>query len=178
MRKIFNLGLPKTGTTSFHSLMNEVGLKSVHDQGYQDGIDSFSGTISTQYKTLYERFPDARYVLTLRDNSDWLQSTKIHYSTGHIGKVNLRKQLFGTEYVSSLSDDELLKIYNDWNNKIRNFFIDKDNFMEINFINYVGNTKHLCEKLLKFLNIDTDIIKLDFPHKNKGLDADILRINV
>ena len=168
MKKIFNLGLPKTGTTSFHYLMEQLGLKSLHDSQYKDGFDSVSGSISHQYETLHKRFPDARYVLTLRDEMDWLKSTRKHYQPGKHGMVGFRKKIFGTKYVTTLTDDELLNSYNDWNGKIRNFFKDKDNFIEINFINYFGDSKQLCKRLLNFLEIDTDIVGLDFPHKNKG----------
>ena len=171
MKKIFNLGLPKTGTTSFHNLMEAVNIKSVHDKNYREDIDSFSGLISHKYEELYERFPDSKYVLTIRDEKDWLQSVKYHFSplrmAGH-GKVNFRKEIFGTKYVSTLTDKELLNIYNNWNNTIRDFFKDKDNFMEINFINYFGDSKQICRKLLNFLEIDIDKLDVDFPHKNKS----------
>ena len=172
MKKIFNLGMPKTGTTSFHLLMHKVGIKTRHDNQYQEGYDSFSGGIVDQYETLYTKFPDAKFVLTMRDEEHWLKSVikwfDPNFRKWNDGNIGKRTRIFGTKYVSTLSDKELLNIYNSWNNKIREFFKDKDNFMEINFINYFGDTKQLCQRLLNFLEIDTDIVDIDFPHVNKN----------
>tara|TARA_Y100001963_G_C6757852_1_gene437883 strand:- start:1214 stop:1753 length:540 start_codon:yes stop_codon:yes gene_type:complete len=173
MKKIFNLGMPKTGTTSFHYLMENLQLKSIHDSSaIPEGYDSYSGCLTDRYEELYKNFPDARYVLTVRNELEWLKSAKKQYSplNNHgFGKRGFRERIYGTYRVSTLSDNEMLDVYNNWNDKIRNFFKDKDNFMEINFINYFGDSKMLCERLLTFLNIDKSLA-MEFPHKNINME--------
>ena len=173
--------MPKTGTTTFHELMLKVQIKSVHDSSKvpitEKGLwESYSGSITDQYERLYTNHTDAKFVLTIRNEQHWLKSAKKWYSPltrSDYGKVGFRERIFGTKYVSTLDDKELLKYYNCWNNKVKEFFGDKDNFMEINFINYFGDSKQLCRRLLKFLEIDTsDLLfpnELDFPHENKNI---------
>lgn len=62
--KIFNFGLPRTGTTSFHQFMQKIGLKSIHtNDGYINRV-----------------FPHDYNQFILADNTDDLSQNQIQQS--------------------------------------------------------------------------------------------------
>jgi hypothetical protein len=83
--KVFGIGLSKTGTTSLHHALIELGLKSIH---YPQRAELFSGDfrcfddcdaatdipIVPYYPQLDEAYPGSKFILTVRDVEDWLQS--------------------------------------------------------------------------------------------------------
>ena len=127
----------------------------------------FSGALAHRYKDIYEAWPDSKYILTIRNSDSWLNSARRHFTNGKSGMTLYREAIYGTWKVWELTDEELLGIYNGWNDKIRNFFKGKDNFMEINFIE-CDDKKSLMNKLLNFLELES-IPGLNFPHSNKGV---------
>ena len=83
--KVFILGLPRTGTQSMHALMEHIGLKSLHfDLEYMDVLNAMDGDFSfldrydaisdlpipLVYKDLSKRYPEAKFILTLRKDAD------------------------------------------------------------------------------------------------------------
>tara|TARA_R110001592_G_scaffold9182_1_gene49013 strand:- start:158 stop:697 length:540 start_codon:yes stop_codon:yes gene_type:complete len=177
--KIFNLGLSKTGTTSFNSLMKELNLKSIHDTPISEHTidefkkeftyaDCFSGTLAHRFKDIYEAWPQAKYILTTRNTKTWLKSARKHFceESGR-GMFQFREAVFGTSEIWKLSDEELIHKYNKINEEIKYFFKDKENFMELNFIDSTDK-KNLMKKLLNFLEIESDT-NLEFPHSNRGV---------
>ena len=161
--KIFNLGMSKTGTTSFHHLMQELHLKSFHDVLISEHtvdelkkeftlMDCYSGALSHRYKDIYAAYPDAKYVLTIRDEIGWLKSARKQFTYNDVNFSKFRTAIFGTTKVSDMSDDDMLKCFNRINNEIIDFFKDKKNFMVLNFINSTDKD-NLMKELLEFLNI-------------------------
>ncbi len=83
--KIFGIGLSKTGTTSLNQALIELGYKSVHypqraelfsgDFGCLDDYDAATDIpIAPYYPQLDERYPGSKFILTVREVDDWLQS--------------------------------------------------------------------------------------------------------
>lgn len=76
-KKIFCIGLARTGTTSLHEILKSLGLKSNHFAGeilYQDNwniinkYDAFSDTpIPFIYKKLDSLHPGSKFILTTRN---------------------------------------------------------------------------------------------------------------
>lgn len=88
-RKIFCIGLPRTGTTSLHLALVMHGIPSIHRpigmayemlQGrippeFISRYDAFSDLpIPIYHRELKQRFPDALFILTERDEQDWIRS--------------------------------------------------------------------------------------------------------
>jgi hypothetical protein len=177
--KIFNLGLSKTGTTSFNSLMKELNLKSIHDTPISEHTidelkkefvyaDCFSGTLAHRFKDIYEAWPQAKYILTTRNTKTWLKSARKQFCEENgMGMFQFREDVFGTYEIWKLSDEELIYKYNKINEEIKDFFKDKENFMELNFIDSTDK-KNLMKKLLNFLEIES-VTNLEFPHGNQGV---------
>ncbi|WP_295888478.1 sulfotransferase, partial [uncultured Thiohalocapsa sp.] len=89
--KIFCIGLSKTGTTSLTEALKILGYDAVHwyatkhafrytddggidiDWDFFERHDAFADTpIARIYPQLDERYPDAKFILTLRDEDAWL----------------------------------------------------------------------------------------------------------
>ena len=91
---VFGVGLSKTGTSSLDGAMNILGYNTIHyppvaqvtDQGchlkwpwwMEDYNSANDLPIAATYKELYELFPEAVFVLTVRDVEAWLESCRKH----------------------------------------------------------------------------------------------------
>lgn len=98
--RIFGIGLNKTGTSSFHRAMELLGFRSLHwggppirqaveaaveaGQPLLSGLDpiydAFSDIlpIARHFDLLDEQYPGSRFVLTVRDIDDWVDSRRRH----------------------------------------------------------------------------------------------------
>ena len=102
---LFGLGTTKTGTTSLHTALLKLGIKSTHKVSYSADIrragresrplltyvpshfEAFTGgTAHHEFvEALRDEFPRAIFVLTWRDMDDWLVSYNRHQF--HQGRV-------------------------------------------------------------------------------------------
>jgi hypothetical protein len=81
--KIFGIGLSRTGTTSLHRALEILGYRSVHypppdsiDALLEDH-DALSDTpVACRFRELDCRYPNSRFILTVRDFRSWLTSTR------------------------------------------------------------------------------------------------------
>lgn len=83
--KVFGIGLSKTGTTSLHHALGALGLKSKHypqrpeifscDFRHLDRYDAVTDIpIAPYYPQLDAAYPGAKFILTVRNVDEWLQS--------------------------------------------------------------------------------------------------------
>jgi hypothetical protein len=85
--KIFNIGLPKTGTTSLHQALKELGFMSVHNprpfrkqaaEGQYhfepDDWRALNNFGEHCYPQLDQAYPNSKFILTVRDEQAWLAS--------------------------------------------------------------------------------------------------------
>jgi hypothetical protein len=94
-KKIICIGLSRTGTSSLHHIFSELGLKSAHfcdfllsePPQYQkcDRYDCLiDSPIPLFYKELDKLFDDSKFILTMREKEEWLQSMKWMFSHGKV----------------------------------------------------------------------------------------------
>jgi hypothetical protein len=115
--KIFCVGLSKTGTTSLTVALRTLGYDAVHwyatkyafrycdtgidiDWSLFDSHDAFADTpIARIYPQLDARYPDARFILTLRDVDAWLNSFADQFNGGGLDpfSARLHSDLYGTD---------------------------------------------------------------------------------
>ena len=156
INKILNLGMPKTGTTSFYYLMRKLDLISVHDPRIEEHTvdeiqkeftyaNSFSGMLTPRYKDIYAAYPNAKYIFTTRNVDSWLLSFRRQTDeVGGIGDTSVQKfreSLFGTAKIWELGDEELINTYNTFSEEIKHFFSDKE----------------ICEMRVIFFKIESSI---------------------
>ncbi len=117
--KIFCIGLSKTGTTSLNKALNILGIKSTHElhggsPHYNDYLPrllagNFSHNIWSDfqaftdipiplfYQQLDEVFPNSRFILTVRNKRDWVNSAECYFS-----QMYKKPAGFSTEHKRSL----------------------------------------------------------------------------
>jgi hypothetical protein len=86
-RKIFGIGLSRTGTTSLHRALTLLGYRSIHcprldqvEQLIQEHDAAVDTPIACQFRELDARYPGSLFILTIRDYRQWLESTRWLFS--------------------------------------------------------------------------------------------------
>ncbi len=119
--KIFCIGLSKTGTTSITEALRILGYDAVHwyatkqafrytnddrgggidiDWDFFERHDAFADTpIARIYPQLDDHYPDAKFILTLRDIDAWLDSFADQFAEGGLDpfSARLHRDLYGTD---------------------------------------------------------------------------------
>jgi hypothetical protein len=94
VNKIFNIGLPKSGTTSLQTALVKLGYRSFHNPldfrrlSYEQGIyryprndwDALTNFGEHFYPQLDACYPNSRFILTIRDREAWLNSAEKWFS--------------------------------------------------------------------------------------------------
>ncbi len=92
--KVFNIGLPKTGTSSLNEALIILGYRSLHNPldlrmaSYRQGVyryarddwDAITNFGEHFYPQLDQNYPGSKFILTVRDRDAWLKSTEKWYS--------------------------------------------------------------------------------------------------
>lgn len=95
MSKVFVVGLSKTGTTSLHAALEQLGLRAIHNPESMLSADGpelrFSPALAERYGALSDlpiaafypdldrAYPGSRFILTTRDEDAWLASCANHF---------------------------------------------------------------------------------------------------
>lgn len=198
--KVFCIGLVKTGTTSLERALKDLGYKlgDQHEgeallpayatrnfrpivefcltaEAFQDAPFSFPFT----YLVLDQSFPNAKFILSVRDDSDqWYRSLiRFHGNLFAGGRIPVKDDLVRATYsypgfvwesnrvlVNTPEDDiyhrpTLVSYYERHNADVRDYFRSKSNFLEIN-VSAKGAYRNLCQFLEK------EPVAEDFPWLN------------
>lgn len=81
MVKIFVIGFNKTATTTFHHIFLKNNLKSQHSNKWNlEKFDCFSDNIemNDNFKILYNKYPNAHFILNTRSLKKWIISRFKH----------------------------------------------------------------------------------------------------
>ena len=176
MEKVFCIGMFKTGTSSIGRAFEILGYKTLNGPWWPQGImiqDTFyvrpkewipyyNNIMSVVknydafqdypwmflYDKLYESYPNAKFILTVRNAEDVAESD-----------INMLIKL-GHSKEKIHSKDKLINRYTVHRKKVLKYFEKKNNFIEIDIFKGEG-----WKKLCSFLN--KDIPNIDFPHMNK-----------
>ncbi|HTZ70115.1 MAG TPA: sulfotransferase, partial [Acetobacteraceae bacterium] len=93
-QKLFVIGLSKTATTSVHKALGQLGYLSAHfDNSFSHAMLTMADAalfdamgdipVSAQFETLYDAYPNARFIYTTRPMESWLPSFAGHYRRWH-----------------------------------------------------------------------------------------------
>jgi hypothetical protein len=99
INKIFGIGLSRTGTSSLNQALIRLGFKSVHYppikhlfnvmEKYDAATDT---TVAVKYKELDKKYPNSKFILTIRDVGEWLDSCKWFFSREKAQRDAQRRQ--------------------------------------------------------------------------------------
>ncbi|MDP1643939.1 MAG: inositol monophosphatase family protein [Thiobacillus sp.] len=121
--KIFGIGLSKTGTTSLAHALEILGYKTKDYPGIEnyragdlscvdlqvvDTYDALTDTpIPSFYRELDARYPNSKFILTVRDKAGWLKSCKKQFTERLAEKqTEAHNQLFKDLYGCTVFDEQ------------------------------------------------------------------------
>lgn len=84
-QKVFGIGLGKTGTTSLCMALAKLGYKTIHLPQSVELLENYDAaadiSVAIAFRELDWRYPQAKFVLTLRPVAEWLVSWENHDQT-------------------------------------------------------------------------------------------------
>lgn len=175
--KIFGIGMHKTGTKTLGKCLTAMGFNvlswndDVFDLWAEGGPEALLPIVEKYdtfedwpwtfcYETLAAHFPDAKFILTVRKNSEiWYDSlcrhAKIIASSRHM------KRVYGYHMPHDFREEHI-RFYETHNRNVRDFFAARNSdLLEVCWENGDG-----WPQLVKF--VDRPIPLMPFPHENKG----------
>lgn len=174
--KVFVIGFQKTGTTSLEHALKYLGYrvyggdKNIMKFTELECLNNYIKETLVNwdavqdmpwpmfYKELYDLYPNAKFILTIRDQKKWIRSVVTYFASI---RIPLHQKIYGVPCAEG-HEHRYLEIYTENNEKIIKFFSDKPNFL-IMEMGKNFNYKTLCN----FLDID-DIPKAHFPHERNN----------
>lgn len=155
---IFGIGLSKTGTHSLTDALKILGFSAIHlpyplnqIEGYDAATDV---TVANHFQELDKEYPNSKFILTIREKDDWIESCKLHFSNIVTGDLRLiRKETYG---MARFRSDVWLKVYDNHIQKVKDYFGENNNLLELNICGGGG-----WEKLCPFLG--KEIPNIPFP---------------
>lgn len=172
---IFVIGLAKTGTKSITESLEVLGFKSIHWaplgrigrggllefnwQWWLNKYDAFTDVPVTYFFTeLDKKFPNAKFIQTLRDKDSWLESCRKHFCVPSIHEEArlIHQGLYGSDIFehNAFSD-----AYDRHHQIIKEYFQGRTDFIQMDICAGDG-----WEKLCSFLN--KDVPDKPFPKSN------------
>lgn len=169
--KVFGLGLSRTGTTSLTVALLELGYdarhypKPINLLGEAKKHDALTDIpVILAYREFDQLYPDAKFILTVRDLEFWLDSCRRHWGSKKHRKDNavallVRRAVFGTEFF----DRKLfIQAYQIHYNQVVNYFKDRPDKLLIMDICAGDGYEVLCPFL------DLKVPDKAFPHESGG----------
>jgi hypothetical protein len=173
--KVFGIGFHKTGTSTLGVALRKLGYKvcgdrlELVDTLIQDDLSSALKLVEEYdafqdnpwpllYKELDFRYPNSKFILTLRDERKWIKSVVNHFGKKH---TMMREWLYGIGFPEG-NEHIYLDRYRKHNQEVLEYFQDRsDNLLVVSWEQGDG-WKELCSFLGKPLP------DMPFPHVNKG----------
>lgn len=175
--KVFGIGFHKTGSTTLETALIELGFDAVGKRDHLfAAIDNDEWEIIDQevnshdafrdmpwplfYQALDQRYPDSKFILTVRDSRTWLNSCLNHYKkAGDPVFSNIYGE--GNHFPVG-NEDVWLEKYILHNKAVRNYFLGRSkDFLEVDWEKGSG-WKELCNFLHQ------PVPNRAFPHANQG----------
>lgn len=172
--KVFCLGLSRTGTTTLtHFLNDTLGYDHIHyptiDQLFDPNNDGCSDiNVIPHFIELDKKFPGSKWILTVRDKEEWLNSMEQYLSPKRTFKAKMSKAAMDLRmavYGSIRFDrEQFCKAFDQHHEKVINYFVGRaTDFLMLNIID--GEKP---QSLYDFLGIkDQKGLPTEFPWKNK-----------
>lgn len=173
--KIFGIGFHKTGTKSLASALTYLGYRVTGPNGVANpNIASEAQQIAFElveqydafqdnpwpilFRELYQRYPEARFILTVRPADAWLRSVVEHFGTK---STPMREWIYG---VGSPHGNEEIYVarYQRHNREVMDFFSDKANCLLVLDITAGEGWEKLCPF------VGNDIPETSFPRVNSA----------
>ncbi len=197
-KKIFCIGLSRTGTKSLTTALYILGYNVIHYPSDEDTLNDliegnynfnilrdYDGisdiTVSPYYAQLHKMFPNSKFILTVRNKEDWLRSFERHWSerppfndpTQNETYMKVRRLLRASVYGTyKFNRDRMSYVYDLHKKNVRDFFKNKpDSLLVLNIFK-----KKAWKKLCKFLDVPKPKSFQDFP--NIKTNRELVELNI
>ncbi len=182
--KIFGVGMQRTGTSSMTRAFRILGYRSAHfpaelwenrDAPVLAECDAFfDNPIPLIYQELDERCPESKFILTIRDEDDWLESCEYLFTKkrdDYGGFAKRTQEMHHALYGQSHFDTEVFReAFRRHNTQVKEYFADRPDDLLVIDIAQDDKWTPICS----FLEVDPP--REPFPHKHSsGLMDRILR---
>lgn len=176
-KKVFGLGLGKTGTTTLGKCLRilgydhvscDVDLTRAYREGRMDEIYKIADVKNAfedfpwplMYREMYKRYPTSKFVLTTRTSSDvWFESLVKH--ADRTGESEHKILAYGHAMPHG-KKAEHVTLYEEHNASVRNFFADKPG----QFLELCWEHGHGWSELCDFLG--HEVPEASFPWANRA----------
>jgi len=174
-KKVIGIGFQKTGTSTLDVSLTSLGYKvlgvrkNLASKLFRNDIESVlkitekfdafqDNPWPLLYKELDKKYPNSKFILTIRDESKWINSVVNHFGKNH---TEMRRWIYGVGHPAG-NEEIYLKKFKNHNNEVLKYFSNRqDDLLVVEWENGDG-WKKLCD----FLN--EPIPNQSFPHVNKG----------
>jgi hypothetical protein len=167
--KVFAIGFNKTGTTSLHRIFQDLGYRSFHGTKWRNTskpliyylYDAFCDGEPEDFRELDKMFPNAKFILQVRDLSPWLDSR-----LEHVQRLppNKKRTLHWSADESSVQ--AWVRKWNSFHTAALPYFRDRPkDFLLINYI----RDPQAAEKIAAFLGRSSPVKKR---HANRNPTAE------
>lgn len=178
--KVFCIGLHKTGTSSIGRALHILGYNVTGNIKYKKNayepqilgdliarlgrFDAFQDTPwCLYYQTFFFAFPEAKFILTMRDEDAWFDSMVLFFGDAPNAMHDL---IYDAPYPAG-NRDKYIQRYRSHNEAVKAFFSARtDRFLKMDFARGDG-----WSKLGEFLNCRTP--NVPFPHENRRVSVSI-----
>ncbi len=160
--KIIGIGLSRTGTTSLDHFLKKLGYDSHHyiptlfgepDWKTLEECDAvMDSPIPLMYQEIDQRFPNSKFILTTRNEDDWLTSMKWMLTHGKvIWNYSSELQDYHIKLYECFSYKEkiLRRRFREYHKEIEAYFADRKDDLHVINISEGFDTKALCQWLGK-----------------------------
>jgi len=164
-RKVFGIGLSKTGTHSLASALERLGYAVKHFPlpgevlALAGQLDALVDTpVILHMEELDRRYPDALFILTIREIESWIVSCRRHWDRVQPSEDGrqARKQVYGT---ADFDEAVFRRMYREHHARVKTLFEDRPG--KLLTLNIVAGDGY--EKLCPALGVP--VISEPFPHK-------------
>jgi hypothetical protein len=184
-RRIFGIGLHRTGTTSLAQAFRILGLDAAHWQspdwarsvwremqetGRSRTLEMHNALcdlpIPLLYQALDAAYPGSKFILTVRDENSWVDSCRTHWKAWRKGwdhdafSNEIHREIYGT---TEFDEQTFRSRYRRHNEDVMHYFHGRSDFLRLE-INENTNMASLC----RFL--DLPVINRKFPHDHKSTE--------
>lgn len=110
------------------------------------------------FKELDKRYPNSKFVITIREEEDWLRSARRHFGST---EIPLHQWIYGQGKLIG-NEERYLERFRMHHDQVKDYFADRQNDLLIMNLQQGDQWEKLCE----FLGIDAP--RHEFPHENKS----------
>ncbi len=180
--KIFCIGLNKTGTSSLHRALQDLGFTSQHFGGppirkaveraiaedkplltYLPEADAYSDIqrLSVNFERLDREYPGSKFILTTRPIDGWIDSRRRHVERNRAAKA--RGEYDGT--FLEIEPERWRELFEQHHRKVVEYFAGRDDFIEFRVTDGDG-----YDKLCPFLGVKQP--RSEFPWRNRDVEVE------